>query len=279
MGKRNISIFLVTTLLVTLSCISFMIISNHNQTLGVGEHPLNFEDQVFETALKKALNKDSIYQSELNDYVGIVIVANRIFLMSPEMTEKNITLYSGEKFEIDATVYSENGTMLSLADLKHFPSLTSLKVYFQKNLDYNTIRISSTINNLSLYADDISDLTFIGRFINLSYVNLNYNKINDIAPLGSLTKLKTASINFNNISNINGIEKASSLTNLQLNNNNITDISAISTLTNLTSLSLQNNNISNVSCVKYLTNLTNLSIKNNPIANVEELNKLTIIPE
>lgn len=282
MKKINILIFLSTSLLVVLSFALFMIIKDYNAKHVSTEKPLVFEDKVFESSLKKTLSKkdkDSVYQSELASYVGIVIAANQIFLVSPTITEKNVVLYSGEKFEIDTTMYTQEGTMTSLADLKYFPNLTNLKIYFQKKVDYNTIGISATINNLSLYADDIVDITFVSKFINLGYINFTYNKIENLTPLQDLVKLKVATINYNNITNLMGIEKVTSLTNLQMNDNKISDISLLPSLINLTYLSLQNNNILDVSPIANLTNLENLFIKENPIANMDSLNTLKIIPE
>jgi internalin A len=282
MKKKNVLIFLLSSLLVVLSFILFILINDYKKTDISHEKPIVFEDNIFEKSLKKALGKDDkdrVYPSELISYTGIVIVANRIFLVNPDVTEKNVSLYRGETFEIDTTIYTEEGTMTSLADLQYFSNLTSLKVYFQKNIDYNTIGLSSTINNLFLYADNLTDLTFIERFINLTYLSLDYNQIDNLASLGKLPKLKTAIINFNNISNIVGIENDISLVNLQLNNNKITDISLLSNLTSLTYLSLQYNNISDISPIKNLTNLQNLYIKDNPILNIELLNTFPIIFE
>jgi internalin A len=282
MKNRKILVFLSVSLLVVLSFVIFIIVKDHSANQSPQEEPLVFTDKVFESSLKKALNKDDkdkIYQSELNDYVGIVIAADHMYLVSPTVTEKNVVLYSGEKFQIDTTMYTQAGTMTSLDDLKYFSNLTSLKVYFQKHIDYNTISTYSGINNLSLYADDLVDLTFVGRFINLAYVSLSYNKVENLSPLSDLSKLKTAIINYNNISNISGIEKCTSLTNLQLDNNKISDISLISSLTNLTYLSLQKNNITDVSPMQKLTNLQNLFVKDNPVINMDSLNTLTIIPE
>lgn len=282
MKNRKIWVFLSISLLVVLSFVIFMIVKDNSANKSQQEEPLVFEDKVFESALKKSLNKDKkdkVYQSELNSYSGIVIAADHMYLVSPTVAEKNVVLYSGEKFQVDTKMYNENGTMTSLSDLKYFPNVTTLKIYFQKNVDYNTINIYSSINNLSLYADDVSDLTFVGRFINLSYLNLTYNKVDNLGPLGSLPKLKTAIITYNNISNIAGIEKCTSLTNLQLDDNKITDISLVSALTNLNYLSLQKNNIVDVSPIQKLTNLQNLYVKENPVTNMDSLNTLTIIPE
>ena len=282
MKKRNFLIFLSTTLIIVLAFALFIVIKDYNAKQVLKGDPLVFEDKIFEKSLKQALGKEdseNIYKLELDSYVGIVIAANRIFLVSPTIAEQNVGLYGGEKFEINATLYIEEGTIKSLADVKYFPNLTNLKIYFQKNIDYNTIGVLPNINNLSLYADDINNLTFIEGLANIAYLNFNYNKIENLSPLKNLTKLKTAAISNNNISDITGIEALTTLVNLQLNDNKISDISKISSLTNLTYLSLQNNNITDVSPLKDLKNLENLFIKTNPITNIDSLNTLKIIPE
>jgi hypothetical protein len=282
MKKRNFLIFLSTTLIIVLAFALYIVVRDYNEKQILKGTPLTFEDEIFEKSLKQALGKeesDIIYNTELNQYVGMVIVANRIFLVSPTLAEQNVVLYGGEKFEINATLYIEEGTMKSLADLKYFPNLTNLKIYFQKNINYNTMDSLTNINNLSLYANNIIDLSFIEGLPNITYLNFNYNKIENLSFLKNLTKLKTATISNNNISDITGIENLTTLVNLQLNNNKISDISRISNLTNLTNLSLQNNNITDVSPLKNLKNLENLFIKMNPITNIESLNTLKIIPE
>ncbi|MDD2203439.1 MAG: leucine-rich repeat domain-containing protein [Bacilli bacterium] len=282
MKNRNIIIFLSTTLLIALSFILFIVIKDSNAEQLLRENPLVFEDKVFESSLKQALDKnteENIYNGDLVPYVGIVIASNKIFLVSPTLPEQNVVLYSGEKFEINATLYIEEGTIKSFADLKHFPNLTNLKIYFQKNADYNTLGSLPNINNLSLYANNINDLTFIESLPNISYLSLSYNKIENLSPLKNLTKLKTLTINNNNIKNISELETLTTLTSLQLNNNEISDISEIANLTYLKYLSLQNNNITDVSPLENLKNLENLFIKTNPIANIESLNTLTIIPQ
>lgn len=282
MKNKKILIFLSVSLLVVLSFVMFMIVKDNSANQTPKEDPIVFKDKVFESALKDALNKgkkDKVYPSELTSYAGLVIAADHIYLVSPTVAEKNVVLYSGEKFQIDTKMYAENGTMTSLDDLKYFSNLTTLKVYFQKNVDYNTISTYSSINNLYLYADDIQDSTFIARFVNLSYLSLMYNKVDNLSSLANLTKLKTAVITYNNISALDGIEQCTSLTNLQLDNNNISDITKLSSLTNLTYLSLQKNNISDVSPLQKLVSLHNLYIKDNPITNIDTLNTLTVIPE
>lgn len=73
-----------------------------------------------------------------------------------------------------------------------------------------------SVKNLSLMNNQISDISFLSKFVNLKFLYLGKNNIVDISPLKNLVKLKQ----------------------LDLSNNQIVDISPLSILLNIDFLRL-----------------------------------------
>ncbi|MEG4094711.1 leucine-rich repeat domain-containing protein [Microcoleus sp. Pol8_D1] len=116
-------------------------------------------------------------------------------------------------------------SFISLADLcRHIDSLSqearhTVKVFLKKagtDDAQEAEQILSSMTELHLNNNRITDIGFLGSFTNLTTLSLSYNQITDISFLGSLTNLTT----------------------LSLCGNQITDISFLGSLTNLTTLDL-----------------------------------------
>jgi len=89
----------------------------------------------------------------------------------------------------------------------------------------------------------------------LTELQLVSNQISDIKPLTSLTNLTVLVLNFNQISDIQPLASLTNLTVLFLNNNQIRDIKPLASLTNLNWLYLTYNQISDIKPLASLTNL------------------------
>ncbi|MBC1904737.1 KxYKxGKxW signal peptide domain-containing protein, partial [Listeria innocua] len=125
----------------------------------------------------------------------------------------------------------------------------------------------NTITSLNQYSSsNISDLSGMEHFTNLSNLVLNGGQISDISALSGLTSLTSLQLNNNEISDISALSGLTNLTSLQLNNNEISDISALSGLTNMSWLYLNNNQISDISALSGLTNMSWLYLNNNQIS-------------
>src|SRR5919199_1116434 len=136
-------------------------------------------------------------------------------------------------------------------------------------------QILSSMTELDLGSNKITDISFLGSLTNLTTLHLGYNRITDISFLGSLTNLTTLNLSYNQITDISFLGSLTNLIKLYLYNNQITDISFLGALTNLTTLNLNNNQITDISFLGSLTNLTTLNLNYNQITDISFLGSLT----
>jgi len=106
--------------------------------------PIVFEDAVFEKLVKKELGKEEVFPFDLEPFTSISIAADEfLFLAGNGIPEKSIIHFNEDSFEYDGIRYEGYGTLRSLADLKHFPKLTNLKITLQPEIDYMTVQAKS----------------------------------------------------------------------------------------------------------------------------------------
>jgi internalin A len=84
------------------------------------------------------------------------------------------------------------------------------------------------------------------KLSSIEELDLSNNKISDIKPLQSLTNLTRLYLGGNQIKDIKPLESLTNLTGLYLNKNQISDIKPLKSLTNLTGLFLNENQISDI---------------------------------
>jgi internalin A len=136
-------------------------------------------------------------------------------------------------------------------------------------------QILSSMTELDLGSNQITDINFLGSLTNLTRLNLGHNRITDISFLGSLTNVRELDLYNNQITDISFLGSLTNLTALHLGYNQITDISFLGSLTNLTRLDLNNNRITDFSFLGSLTNLTTLNLNYNQITDISFLGSLT----
>ena len=261
------------------------------------EVELVFEDSVLESMIKKELDKDNIYASDLNEITGIMIASDRLIGFSGGgYTEKSVILFGFDEFEYEGTRYKEFGTIKSLKDLKYFPKLSSLRIYLQPNIDFDTIPNKGNIYNLGLSQNSITNLEFLEGFDKLMYLTLSSNKIVnlngienvnnikrlglnsndvvDISLLSNFNNLEYLDLTYNAVKDINSLANLPKLSYLSLYENGISDISPIASIKSLEELYLNNNNITDISPLKDFTSFTSLNISNNPITNYEVISHI-----
>ncbi|MEG4800058.1 leucine-rich repeat domain-containing protein [Microcoleus sp. ARI1-B5] len=136
-------------------------------------------------------------------------------------------------------------------------------------------RILSSRNNLSLYNNQISDITPLQSLTNLTDLNIYSNQISNLAPLQSLTYLRVLCLEDNQISNLAPLQFLTNLIHLNLYKNQISDITPLQSLTKLITLTLGNNQISDITPLQSLTNLTALYLHKNQMSDITPLQSLT----
>ncbi|MGB7895124.1 MAG: leucine-rich repeat domain-containing protein, partial [Microcoleus sp.] len=92
-------------------------------------------------------------------------------------------------------------------------------------------QIFSSMTQMDLSDNQITDISFLGSLTNLTTLELSYNKITEISSLGSLTNLTTLNLSYNKITEISFLGSLTNLTTLNLSFNKITEISFLGSLT------------------------------------------------
>ena len=133
----------------------------------------------------------------------------------------------------------------------------------------------STLTELQLVSNQISDIKPLASLTNLTVLVLNFNQISDIKPLASLTNLNTLYLANNQISDIKPLASLTNLEELLLSYNQISDIKPLASLINLESLSLEENKIADLKPLVFLTKLEFLWLNNNQIVDIKPLESLT----
>jgi internalin A len=154
-------------------------------------------------------------------------------------------------------------------------SMTELNLSLNKITDISSLGSLTNLTTLNLNSNKITDISFLGSLTNLTTLHLNSNQITDISFLGSLTNLTTLHLNSNQITDISFLGSLTNLTTLELYDNQITDFSFLGSLTNLTTLELDRNRITDISFLGSLTNLTTLHLGDNQITDISFLGSLT----
>ncbi|MEG5016131.1 leucine-rich repeat domain-containing protein [Microcoleus sp. B4-C2] len=154
-------------------------------------------------------------------------------------------------------------------------SMTELNLCGNRITDISFLGSLTNLTTLNLCGNRITDISFLDSLTNLTTLNLGINQITDFSFLGSLTNLTKLDLSYNQISDISFLGSLTNLTKLDLSYNQISDISFLGSLTNLTTLSLCTNRITDFSFLGSLTNLTTLDLSNNRITDISFLGSLT----
>ena len=154
-------------------------------------------------------------------------------------------------------------------------SMTELDLSSNQISDISFLGLLVNLTTLNLIANQITDISSLGSLTNLTKLHLSYNQIRDFSFLGSLTNLKILSLHNNSITDFSFLDKLPNLTALYLSKNGISDFRFLGFLTNLTTLYLGENQITDISFLHPLTNLTTLYVHNNPISDFSFLASLT----
>ncbi|MFC2146294.1 COR domain-containing protein [Acidobacteriota bacterium] len=143
--------------------------------------------------------------------------------------------------------------MIKTKDLENIKKIEEQIVWNLKQLNHEKILGSKTgyscdeegnINGLNLFMEDISDISFLSDFTNLTHLELGSNQISDLSPLRPLSNLTHLYLDGNQISDLSPLRELNNLTRLILSKNQIDDLSPLIPLRNLKRLVLIHNKIS-----------------------------------
>lgn len=123
-----------------------------------------------------------------------------------------------------------------------------------------------TLKHLDCIDEGIGSIAGIEMFTELETLSLWENEISDISMLGGLTQLRWLELGNNDITDISVLAALTSLERLGLSDNRVTDITAVQSMPGLEWLNLDGNRISEVGALDQLEQLTWLTLEHNAIA-------------
>ncbi len=172
-------------------------------------------------------------------------------------------------------IVDDNATTFTQANMADSRFISLFEFVDEKITDLTGLEYATSLTELTLNSNSISDISVVSDLINLTRLYLNGNSISNISAVSGLTNLTRLNLSNNRISDISAVSGLTQLEWLFLSSNNISDISAVSGLTNLTNLSLGFNRISDISAVSGLTSLTYLYLGGNSISDISAVSGLT----
>jgi parallel beta-helix repeat protein len=187
---------------------------------------------------------------------GVEVICDEVIVEFPD---------AGLEAAIRTAIAKPSGPIYS-SDLD---TLTTLIKQSSGISDLTGLEFCTSLVELDLRANAISDLTPVSGLTNLERLLLGYNdNIANLEPLSGLTKLAELGLVQNQIEDLTPIAGLTSLTILRLSNNMISDLTPISGLVSLEQILLAGNLITDVSPLSTLVNLAYLSLSNNQITDI-----------
>ena len=121
--------------------------------------------------------------------------------------------------------------------------------------DLTGLQFATNLTELTVWHNQISDLSPIAGLINLRVLNAHDNALSDISPVRSLTNLYALVFDRSQVSDISPVRGLTNLVHLEFDQTPVSDISPIRGLINLRQLEIQETLVSDLSPIAGLTNL------------------------
>ena len=121
--------------------------------------------------------------------------------------------------------------------------------------DLTGLQFATNLTELTVWHNQISDLSPIAGLINLRVLNAHDNALSDISPVRSLTNLYALVFDRSQVSDISPVRGLTNLVHLEFDQSPVSDISPIRGLINLRQLEIQETLVSDLSPIAGLTNL------------------------
>ncbi len=137
------------------------------------------------------------------------------------------------------------------------------------------LQFATNLYYLSLWDNEVSDLSPLAGLTNIKTLSLSKNDISDLSPLAGMTKMQNLGLWRNAISDISPLVEMKWIYMIDLSDNEISDISPLAGLTNMEHLSLDYNAILDISPLAGMTRMKSLSLSNNVISDLSALAGLT----
>ena len=198
----------------------------------------------------------------------------------PGQTGQDTPKFNGET-EGNSTTELDDGFVV-IGGEQYSTALTDLRIWHTelKSDDFAQLMYMKNLTELSLWNNQISDLSPLSGLTNLTKLELGANNlIKDLSPLSGLVNLVELRLSSNQISDLTPLSELTSLSSLSLGDNQITDLTPLANLLSLTELGLENNQIRDLSPLSVLRNLANLYLWGNQISDLSPLSGLEFLSE
>ncbi len=187
--------------------------------------------------------------------------------------------------DIDKIVNKVGGTSLKLAG-KEIKDLAGIEAFADKEitwifLDWNEITDLTPLQNftnltkISFSGNQVSDLSPLSNLENLENLTAINNKITTLNTINNLSNMKYICLDGNVLTNIDDISNWSNLIEISFRNNQITELPDLSQLQKLQTINLSNNMIQTINTMPKLESVENLEIDNNKLISLEGIQNLT----
>ena len=114
------------------------------------------------------------------------------------------------------------------------------------------LETATNLQQLSIFSNEISDLTPLANLIQLQTVYLDSNEISDLTPLANLIQLQTVYLNSNQVSDLTPLVNLDKLIHLNLDSNEILDLTPLTSLDELKRLYIDDNPLSVASLLVHI---------------------------
>lgn len=225
---------------------------------------VDFSDPVFKKEIQKILQKENIYQSDLDMLSDLYINGNTQLSDISDIEKcKNLTQVS-----ITDCAIKEAGILGELNNIQYV-DLSNNSI---ANID--GLEKSNTIKELKLGRNKISDISKICEIETLELLSVSNNNISIIPDdIKKLKNLKDLDISGNRLIDINGVVVLDNLEELNASSNKLTDTPQLEELKQLTTLQLAGNALKNYSPQSEMKNLIKLNLSSNYLDDLDFLDK------
>ena len=167
------------------------------------------------------------------------------------------------------------GGILTPADMQ---TLTELEAGQYEIRHLTGLEYAVNLESLSLYNNDLEDLSPLADLKALRLLNLRHNRIRDLTPLSGLKNLETLNLEGNLVANLAPLVGLSGkLTRLTIPGNRYDDIAHLGKLTGLEYLELGNEQVHDIGDLAALTGLKHLTVTGTHVSDIEPLEELALL--
>ena len=243
---------------------------------------VQFSDWALEYHVSSALGKDAgeITQQDLAQVrqLHICDISGSVNEIAPDDTGRTSKMGDG----------SQVPHLSSLEDLKYFINLEELSLTAQDFTDLSPLSQLTNLTVLNLHNSNLSDLSPLSGLTNLEVLDIGGNYLNtptDLSPLRNLTNLRE--LYLDGVRNLTNLSPLESLTNLEVldlgytgydamkNRTDYMDLSFLSRLTKLKKLDLASCKVGTLETFSSLTALEELDLSGCPVSDLNPLSGLS----